>query len=154
MDTATAPDLALSAIDQRDPSDIREAIMKGLTHLKSQLNSHQLHFSDLTCLQLCVPKYGQIQKPLCARGNPISWNANEAQMASRSHLSTQNRGMDAICHNGCRNYVCYLVIIMLMWCYIIAVFQEWYVCLETIKVLACRLPQTQLPLLPNSLWCL
>ena len=72
MDTATAPSLALSAIDQRDLSDVREVITKGLTHLRSQLNSHQLHFSDLTYLRLCMPKYGQTQKPLCAKGNPIS----------------------------------------------------------------------------------
>ena len=60
MDTATAPSLALSAIDQHDPSDIRKVILMGFTHLKFQLNSHQLHFLDLTYLRLCVPKYSHI----------------------------------------------------------------------------------------------
>ena len=66
-----APGLALTVIDQHDPADVRKIIKTGLTHLKSLLNSHQLHFSDLTYLRLCVPKYGQIQKPLCAKGNFI-----------------------------------------------------------------------------------
>ena len=108
----------MSAIDQRDPPDIREVITKGLTRLKSQLDSHQLHFSDLTYLRLCVPKYGQIQKPLCAKGNPISSNANEAQNGKAEVYCTfgypkQNwHGWGILPTTAGRKYACYLIVSM------------------------------------------